>query len=190
MSSVELEGVNVSDYQLALNCAPEDSAQAFEVLYQRHRSRVYALCLRMTGNSPDAEDLSQEVFIQLIRKIDSFRGESAFTTWLYQITVNQVLMHFRKRSARIQEERYCAFTEEVDAVICGTPQVSVVDRLLLDRAISHLPRGKRIVLLLHDVEGYDHREIANKLGCSIGTSKSQLHKARMILRKLLLKASA
>jgi len=159
---------------------------AFETLYERHQRRVYSLCLRMTGNVAEAEDLAQEAFIQLYRKIGSFRGESAFTTWLHRLTVNQVLMHFRKKGVRMEQT-----TDDGDVpvqVVQGTEnpnQMPVIDRIALERAIDKLPPGYRAVFVLHDVEGHEHEEIAKLLGCSVGTSKSQLHKARMKLRGLL-----
>lgn len=163
---------------------------AFEEVYQRHNRRVYSLCLRMTQSAPEAEDLAQEVFIQLFRKIGSFRGDSAFTTWLHRMTVNQVLMHFRKRSVKMEKT-----TEEGETpvqIVTGTENplhMPVVDRIALDDAIAQLPNGYRTVFILHDVEGHEHEEVARILGCSVGTSKSQLHKARMKLRRLLKKQS-
>ena len=174
-----------SDYTLAQMAAGGDLS-AFEQLYERHNRRVYSLCLRMTQNVAEAEDLAQEAFIQLFRKIGSFRGESAFTTWLHRLTVNQVLMHFRKKGVRLEQT-----TDDGETpvqVVTGTQNpnsMPVVDRIALDRAIGQLPPGYRTVFLLHDVEGHEHEEIARLLGCSVGTSKSQLHKARMKLRMLL-----
>ena len=174
-----------SDYALAQRAHAGDIG-AFEELYARHNRRVYSLCLRMTGNTSEAEDLAQEAFIQLYRKIGSFRGESAFTTWLHRMTVNQVLMYFRKASTRSE-----LTTEEGETpvqIVRGTENpnaMPVVDRIALDRAIALLPPGYRTVFILHDVEGHEHEEIARMLGCSVGTSKSQLHKARMKLRGLL-----
>ena len=159
---------------------------AFGELYNRHHRRVYSLCLRMTQNGTEAEDLTQEVFVHLFRKIGSFRGESAFTSWLHRLTVNLVLMHFRKLSAK--SERTMEDGEMPVEVVQGTEnpaRMSVVDRLALDRAIAQLPAGYRTVFVLHDIEGYEHAEVARLLGCSPGTSKSQLHKARMRLRALL-----
>jgi RNA polymerase sigma-70 factor (ECF subfamily) len=173
------------DYNLAQRAASGEMS-AFEELYQKHHRRVYSLCLRMTQNPPEAEDLTQEVFIQLFRKIGSFRGESAFTTWLHRMTVNQVLMHFRKRS--IKDEKLTEDGETPDQIVPGTENplaMPVVDRLALNKAIAALPPGYRTVFILHDVEGYEHEEIASMLRLSIGTSKSQLHKARMKLRNLL-----
>jgi RNA polymerase sigma-70 factor (ECF subfamily) len=181
----ETETTDRSDYGLAQAAAAGDM-QAFDELYQRHSRRVYSLCLRMTGNVSEAEDLTQEVFIQLFRKIGSFRGESAFTTWLHRLTVNQVLMHFRKRSVKLEQT-----TDEGDTpvqIVRGTENpnaMPVVDRIALDKAIKQLPPGYRTVFILHDIEGHEHEEIARMLGCSVGTSKSQLHKARMKLRDLL-----
>jgi RNA polymerase sigma-70 factor, ECF subfamily len=182
---VEAKTLPVSDYQLAQSSAAGDMS-AFEELYQRHSRRVYSLCLRMTQNVSEAEDLMQEAFIQLFRKIGSFRGDSAFTTWLHRLTVNQVLMHFRKRSVKMEKT-----TEEGETpvqVVRGTEnpnQMPVIDRIALDKAIAQLPPGYRSVFVLHDVEGHEHEEIAQMLGVAVGTSKSQLHKARMKLRALL-----
>ena len=179
------ETPKTSDFQLAQRAA-EGDMKSFEELYQRHNRRVYSLCLRMTGNVVEAEDLAQEVFIQLFRKIGSFRGESAFTTWLHRLTVNQVLMHFRKRGVRLEQT-----TEDGETpiqVVKGTENpnaMPVVDRIALDKAVNQLPPGYRAVFVLHDVEGHEHEEVARLLGCSVGTSKSQLHKARMKLRQLL-----
>jgi RNA polymerase sigma-70 factor (ECF subfamily) len=174
-----------SDFSLTQRSAQGD-VFAFEELYARHNRRVYSLCLRMTGNTSEAEDLAQEVFIQLYRKVGSFRGESAFTTWLHRLTVNQVLMHFRKRGVKLEQT-----TDDGDTpvqVVTGTQdpaRMPVVDRIALDAAVVQLPPGYRTVFVLHDVEGHEHEEIARMLGCSVGTSKSQLHKARMKLRMLL-----
>ena len=173
------------DYQLAQRAASGEMG-AFEEIYQKHHRRVYSLCLRMTQNPPEAEDLTQEVFIQLFRIIGSFRGESAFTTWLHRMTVNQVLMHFRKRSNK--DEKLTEEGETPDQIVPGTENplaMPVVDRLALNKAIAALPPGYRTVFILHDVEGYEHEEIARMLRLSVGTSKSQLHKARMKLRNLL-----
>jgi RNA polymerase sigma-70 factor (ECF subfamily) len=179
-----------SDYALTQAAAGGDMS-AFEQLYQRHNRRVYSLCLRMTQNVSEAEDLAQEVFIQLFRKVGSFRGDSAFTTWLHRLTVNQVLMHFRKRSVR--DEKTTEEGETPEQIVRGTEnpnQMPVVDRIALDRAIAQLPPGYKSVFILHDVEGHEHEEVARMLGCSVGTSKSQLHKARMKLRKLLRQENA
>jgi RNA polymerase sigma-70 factor, ECF subfamily len=174
-----------SDLALAIAAGKGDVA-AFEKLYERHNRRVYSLCLRMTQNAAEAEDLAQEAFIQLFRKIGSFRGDSAFTTWLHRLTVNQCLMHFRKRSVKL--ERTTEEGETPVQIVSGTENpnsMPVIDRIALDNALTQLPPGYRTVFLLHDVEGHEHEEIAKMLGVAVGTSKSQLHKARMKLRKIL-----
>ena len=161
-------------------------AQRFEDLFKLHHRRVYAICLRMTGNATEAEDLSQEVFVQVFRKLDTFRGDSAFTTWLHRLTINQVLMYFRKRRSTKMELTNDG--ELPERTIQGGNVLrssAIVDRLALDEAIVKLAPGYRTVLVLHDIEGLEHLEIANILGCSVGTSKSQLHKARMKMRSLL-----
>ena len=189
----ETEEINYdasTDFTLAQRASNGDLT-AFEEIYSRHHRRVYSVCLRMLQNPTEAEDLTQEVFIQLYRKIGSFRGDSAFTTWLHRMTVNQVLMHFRKRSVKYEKT-----TEEGETpvqVVHGTEnaqKMPVVDKIALDNAIKQLPPGYRNVFVLHDIEGYEHEEVARILGCSVGTSKSQLHKARLKMRKLLQKKSA
>ena len=174
-----------TDLELARAAAAGDSL-AIEKLYEQHHRRVYSLCLRMLGSGSQAEDLTQEVFLQVYKKIGSFRGESAFTTWLHRLTVNQVLMHFRRRGVKLEHtSEEGDFTNVVDTPLQSTRRISMVDRLALEKAISELPPGYRTVFVLHDVEGYEHEEISKLLDVSIGTSKSQLHKARMRLRDLL-----
>lgn len=161
---------------------------AFEMIYQRYHRRTYSLCLRMTSSQTEAEDLTQEVFIQLFRKVGSFRGDSAFSTWLHRLTVNQVLMHFRRRS--VKNEKVSDDGEMPEQAVNGTSnpnKMPVVDRIAIKNAIAELPRGYRNVFVLHDVEGYEHEEVARMLSISVGTSKSQLHKARLKLRGLLIK---
>jgi len=178
----------------AIRLAQKGDAAAFERLYQLHSRRVYSLCLRMVSNPAAAEDLAQEAFLQLFRKIQTFRGESAFSTWLHRLTVNVVLMRLRRKNVietsldelAEQDEGSGSPPREV-----GTPDLKLtgsVDRVNLDRAVAQLPPGYRAVFLLHDVEGYEHNEIADMMGCSIGNSKSQLHKARTRLRELLQEA--
>jgi RNA polymerase sigma-70 factor (ECF subfamily) len=159
---------------------------AFEELYRRYHRRVYGLCLRMTQRVSDAEDLTQNVFIQLFRKLRTFRGESSFTTWLHRLTVNEVLMHFRKNA--VKKERTTEDGTTPIQIVRGTQnpaRMSVVDRIALDEAVGRLAPGYRAVFILHDVEGYEHEQIGKILGCAVGTSKSQLHKARLKLRRLL-----
>lgn len=175
------------DFDLTQAASKGDMA-AFEELYQRHHRRVYSICLRMLQNAYEAEDLTQDVFIQLYRKVGSFRGDSAFTTWLHRMTVNQVLMHFRKRNVKF--EKTTEEGETPDQIVTGTAdpeRMRIVDKIALENAIDQLPDGYKNVFVLHDVEGFEHEEVARILGCSVGTSKSQLHKARLKLRKLLKK---
>jgi len=165
-------------------------AQAFQALYDRHKRRVYSLCLRMTSNTAEAEDLTQEAFLQLYRKIGTFRGESAFSTWLHRLSVNVVLMHLRKKSLPVVslEETTQPGEDDTPKKDFGAEDMALagsIDRLQLQKAVDDLPPGYRTIFVLHDVEGYEHNEIADIVGCSIGNSKSQLHKARMKLRDLL-----
>jgi RNA polymerase sigma-70 factor, ECF subfamily len=170
--------------------AQNGDASAFEGLYRLHCNRVYALCLRMMkGDESEAEDLTQEAFLQVFRKIRTFRAQAAFSTWLHRVAFNVVLMRLRKRSfpevsLEQSDEHSCGHHKEIgtaDSRLLGS-----VDRVNLQRAVHQLPAGYRAVFLLHDVGGYEHNEIARILGCSIGNSKSQLHKARMLLRRLLM----
>src|SRR5499427_4260456 len=175
----------------AIRLAQSGDAAAFEFLYQLHGRRVYALCLRMVGNPADAEDLMQEAFLQLFRKIGTFRGESAFSTWLHRMTVNVVLMRLRKKSlpaASLEETTDPDDETGGPRKDIGAPDLRLsgaVDRVNLERSIDKLPPGYRTVFVLHDVQGYEHNEIAEIMGCSVGNSKSQLHKARTRLRELL-----
>ena len=165
---------------------------AFETLYRLHRPRVFAICLRMVRDPAEAEDLTQEAFLLLLRKIQTFRGESAFSTWLHRLAVNLVLMRLRKKTPPIVSiEMICDPTDESSAPSTlepGTPDLALdgaIDRINIERCVERLPAGFRKVFVLHDVQGYRHREIANLLGRSVGDSKSQLHKARKRLRESL-----
>ena len=167
--------------------AQRGDEEAFAALFEAHKRRVYSLCLRMLGNPTEAEDLTQEAFLQLFRKISTFRGESAFSTWLHRLSVNVVLMHLRKKglnqisldeTENSQGEPIKRDYGDDDRRLVGS-----IDRIGLNRAIAELPPGYRTVLILHDVEGYEHNEIAEIMNCSIGNSKSQLHKARLKLRE-------
>ena len=174
----------------AIEKAKLGDADAFQALYDRHKRRVYSLCLRMTANTAEAEDLAQEAFLQLYRKIATFRGESAFSTWLHRLSVNVVLMHLRKKGLPVVslEETTQGGEEDSPKKDFGAEDLALagsIDRLHLQRAVEDLPPGYRMIFVLHDVEGYEHNEIAQIVGCSIGNSKSQLHKARMKLRDLL-----
>ncbi|MDQ5837434.1 MAG: RNA polymerase sigma factor [Acidobacteriota bacterium] len=179
-----------SDLTLARMAADGD-ARAFEELYRLYQRLVYGLCLRMTQNVAEAEDITQDVFILLHRKVGSFRGESQFTTWLHRLTVNQVLMRFRKSRSRREEALEDCDAQDFTGSVAqaGPNRLQLIDRMALDRALEKLPPGYRAAFILHDVEGYEHEEVAELLGCAVGTSKSQLHKARAKLRKILTQRS-
>lgn len=175
----------------AIRRAQQGDAAAFERIYRLHNRRVYSLCLRMVGNTAEAEDLTQEAFLQLFRKISTFRGESAFSTWLHRLAVNVVLMRLRKKTGSESSLEEVTEPDEESGgprKDFGAPDLKLsgsIDRVNLRRAVEQLPAGYKAIFVLHDVQGYEHNEIADILGCSIGNSKSQLHKARMRLRELL-----
>ena len=177
-----------------IRLAQEGDSAAFEQLYRRYSGRVYAICLRMVRIESEAEDLTQEAFLLLFRKIHTFRGEARFSTWLHRLTINLVLMRLRKRRhPEVSLDTILEPGEEESRppVEFGAPDLrlnGVVDRMHLNGAIEQLPDGYKEMFLLHDVEGYEHHEIAEILGCSAGNSKSQLYKARVRLRKLLREA--
>jgi RNA polymerase sigma-70 factor, ECF subfamily len=163
---------------------------AFAQLYSLHKRRIYSLCLRMVGNVAEAEDLTQEAFLQLHRKIATFRGDSAFSTWLHRLAINVVLMHLRRKGLSLisLDEAMDPAPDEGPGRSFGAPDLQLtgsIDRLALQRAVEDLPAGYRLIFVLHDIEGYEHNEIATMLECSIGNSKSQLHKARLKLRDAL-----
>ena len=171
--------------------ARRGDADAFAALFHAHKTRVYSLCLRMTNNTAEAEDLTQDAFLQVFRKLSTFRGDSALSTWLYRVAVNTVLMRFRKRSIsqfslddpRGKNPDAKPIPREYGTRDCRL--AGCIDRIALTQALQELPDGYRTVFLLHEVEGYEHSEIAGFLGCSTGNSKSQLHKAKMRIRELL-----
>ena len=163
---------------------------AFAQLYSLHKRRIYSLCLRMVGNTAEAEDLTQEAFLQLHRKIATFRGDSAFSTWMHRLAINVVLMHLRRNGLALisLDEAMDPTPEEGPGRSFGSPDLNLtgaIDRMALERAVTELPAGYRLIFVLHDIEGYEHNEIAAMLDCSIGNSKSQLHKARLKLRDAL-----
>jgi len=174
-----------------VHLAQQGDAAAFETIYQLHSRRVYALCLRMVGHPVEAEDLAQEAFLQLFRKIHTFRGESAFSSWLHRLTSNVVLMSFRRKkgvTTSLDEITRIDEDNDIPRHEIGTADLrlsGVFDRINLQAAIEQLPEGYKTMFILHDVHGYEHNEIAEIFGCSIGNSKSQLHKARKRLRELL-----
>lgn len=161
--------------------AREGDVGAFEQLYRRYVNRVYALCLRMTGDRERAERLTQDAFVTAWRNLASFRGESAFSTWLHRVAVNIVLQDQRSRGRELERSILHGETEAPSA----TPPSPMDVRIDLERAIAALPEGARTVFVLHDVEGYTHREIAEMTGIAEGTSKAQLHRARKLLKGAL-----
>jgi len=156
---------------------------AFEQLYNEHAGRIYALCLRLeAGDSSDATDLMQDVFIKAWRRLDTFRGDCAFSSWLHRLAVNTMLENARsdrRRGARV-------LSMEDTSSLAGAARSSGVDlRMDMEDAIASLPKGARLAFVLHDVEGYQHQEIAEQLSVSVGTVKAQLHRARRLLRERL-----
>lgn len=173
----------------AIQLAQQGDATAFEHIYRLHSRRVYSLCVRIARDPVEAEDLTQEAFLQVFRKINTFRGESAFSSWLHRLTANVVLMRLRKKKLptdsldspiESDDDESCSTGHEIGVVDLGLK--GLLDRINLQAAIEQLPEGYRAMFLLHDVQGYDHNEIARMRGCSAGNSKSQLHKARKQLR--------
>ena len=170
--------------------AQQGDSDAFAALFHVHKARIYSVCLRMTNNAAEAEDLTQDAFLQVFRKIATFRGDSAFSTWLHRIAVNTVLMHFRKKSlSQVSlDEPYSNSDGAKVSREYGTRDnrlAGCIDRVALASAIKELPHGYRTIFLLHEVEGYEHQEIAEMLGCSAGTVKSQTAKALDSLRRAL-----
>jgi RNA polymerase sigma-70 factor, ECF subfamily len=187
-NDLNLPAQRISDMELVRR-AQQGDGDAFATLYNAHKVKIYSLCLRMTSNTTEAEDLTQVAFLQVFRKLGSFRGDSALSTWLYRVAVNTVLMHFRKKRLRhlsldepVSQSPDSQKRElgKADGRLSGT-----VDRIALSRAMKELPDGYRTIFVLHEVQGYEHNEIAKQLRCSVGTSKSQLHKAKARMRELL-----
>lgn len=177
--------VKAADLELVRRCKQGD-ARAFEELYRAHSARLYSLLLRMVGAAEDAEDLLQDVFLQAHRKLDSFRGESSLGTWLYRLAVNQCLDCLRGRQSKMTRITESFEDEAVQEPASPAPAIpAAISRVDLERAIARLPEGCRLAFVLHDVEGFAHHEVAGLLGISEGTSKSQVHKARLKLRLML-----
>lgn len=162
--------------------AAAGSASAFEELYRQHVGRVYPLCLRMCADANVAEEMVQETFVRAWKKLPSFRGESAFSTWLHRVAVNVVLSHRRSGARRAAREQSAADRPPAVNGNRASNSDAVVD---LERAVAALPPRAREIFVLHDVEGHRHREIADLTGITVGTSKAQLHRARKMLRKAL-----
>src|SRR5262252_2109241 len=168
--------------------AIDGDGDAFASLFQLHRGRVYAVCLRMTNNPADADDLTQEAFIQAFRKLSTFRGESALSTWLHRVAVNTALMHFRRQSTPKASLETTPAEHDGGHRELGRQDDRLrhsLDRIALTRALETLPSGYRTIFELHEIGGYGHREIAKLLRCSVGNSKSQLHKAKQKIREAL-----
>lgn len=159
---------------------------AFEQLYREHAGRVYSIACRMSGSLSDGEDLTQEIFVLIFRKLAGFKGEAALGTWIYRLATNHCLDYLRKRQS--SSGRSDPFDEAVQPVKTGEPLRA--ERIDLERAIGRLSPGYRAAFVLHDVEGFNHHEIASILGVAEGTSKSQVHKARLKLREYLAQAPA
>lgn len=185
-ASSKLSGrVRTADLELADRCRQGDP-QAFEDLYRQHAGRLYGLAFRMAGSAEVAEDLLQDVFLHVHRKLGSFRGESSLGTWLYRIAMNHCLDYLRGRQAKTGRATDSLEDDRIAEPMAPAPAVpSAISRLDLERAIGRLPQGCRAAFLLHDVEGFEHHEVASILGVSIGTSKSQVHRARTKLREIL-----
>ena len=193
LKALTTSGISESE---AVRLAQEGDAGGFERLYQLHSGRVYGLCLRMVKDPVEAEDLTHDAFLRAFRKIQTFRGNSLFSTWLHRLTVNIVLMSFRKKkhphisldeSSESDEE---ARKPHAEFTAPDLNLIGVIDRINLESAINQLPSGCKKMFVLHDIEGYEHHEISRILGCTVGNSKSQLHKARVRLRQLLPKPFA
>lgn len=160
---------------------------AFEELYKRHSHRLYNVAYRMAGNATDADDLLQEVFLQVHRRLDTFRGEAALATWLHRLAVNCCLDYLRSKQGK--QAKATGFLEDMDDVEPVAPGSwrpdTVLDRMELERAIATLPPSYRAAFVLHDIEGREHHEVGEMLGIAVGTSKSLVHKARRRLRTVL-----
>ncbi len=162
--------------------AASGEVKAFELLYRQHVGKVYAVCLRMIADQRKAEELTQEVFVQAWEKLQSFRGDSLFSTWLHRIAINLTLTAIRsdkRYNARVESTDDIEYFDSVDEQISPEMAIDIED------AIAQLPPGARAIFVLHDIEGYRHEEIAEQLGVVIGTSKAQLHRARTMLRKMI-----
>jgi RNA polymerase sigma-70 factor (ECF subfamily) len=171
--------LEIDEEQAIISRAQQGDQQAFYQLYQKYHKKVYAICWRMLADKDSAEDVCQEVFVQLWQKIANFRGESKFSTWLHSVATNIVLGHIRKNKSWIQR----VFSIEDQTIEVAT--VEMPDCSNLDKKIQTLPERARLVFVLFAIEGYRHEEIANMLGMAVGTSKAQYHRARGLLRESL-----
>lgn len=190
LAATAARSADVPESDLIARCRRGD-VDAFEEVYRRHAGRLFGLACRMLGSASDAEDLLQEIFLLAYRKLDGFKGESTLGTWLYRLGTNACLDYLRSRSSRMRRSTDSFDADDgpaMPATGVGGPALSV-DRMDLERAIGKLPEGCRAAFLLHDVEGFEHQEVAAILGIAEGTSKSQVHKARMRLRGMLREAA-
>jgi RNA polymerase sigma-70 factor (ECF subfamily) len=178
------EGCEGDDDKLLASRAADGDVAAYEVLYRKHVGRIHALCLRMVGDPGRAEDLTQDVFVRAFERLGSFRGESAFATWLYRVAINLVIESLRAQG-RWKQRFESELESDSDSRQLIARQAAAGSSLDLERAISSLPERARLVFILHDVEGYKHREIADLIGIAVGTSKAHLHRAREQLRREL-----
>jgi RNA polymerase sigma-70 factor (ECF subfamily) len=178
--------VHQEDLMLAAQVSEACDMSNFEELYKRYFKKIYTICLKMTSNPADAEDLAQEVFIHIQRTLKSYRGDSSLSSWLHRVTVNHVLMRFRKKSVRSESVTSDGEMPDVPSAPDGeTASAPMLNRIAISEAVSNLSKGYRRIFLMHDLLGYGHEEIARKLGISIGTSKSQLYKARLKMRAMI-----
>ena len=198
MNSISIPVVSNTESRLrdaeAVRRTVEGDSEAFEYLYVTYKTRIYCACLRLSGNSSAAEDLLQETFLLAFRHIASFRGDCRFSTWLFRIATNVALMRLRRVKARIQEVSFEEFQENDRSTRHAGKLESelgrndcTVERIQLEHAIGKLPPGYKAMFMLHDVDGFQHSEIAQKMGCTVSNTKSQLHKARVTLRRALSK---
>ncbi len=182
-ATLETEAVSAVTLAPEVAQAQEGSLPSFERLYRDNVDRVYALCLRLSGDAAQAEELTQDVFVRAWEKLDSFRGDSAFSTWLHRLAINVVLGQRRsdgRRGSRVIFADDLSIYESRDA---NTPAVG--QRMDLEAAMASLPDGTRAVFVMHEVEGYTHEEIARMTGRAEGTCKALLHRARKLLREKL-----
>lgn len=186
LSSSHALDASRGDHDVVARCR-RGELNAFEEIYQRYSHRLYNVAYRMTGNATDADDLLQEIFLLVHRRLDTFRGEAALGTWLHRLAVNCCLDHLRSRQGR--QGKVTGFLEDQEepeppAAASWRPD-TVLDRMELERAIAKLPARYRAAFVLYDIEGHEHHEVGEMLGIAVGTSKSLVHKARMRLRRFL-----
>jgi RNA polymerase sigma-70 factor, ECF subfamily len=182
---------NASDFDWRKSCASATGIDVFEDIYRSYAELVYGVCLRTLRDPIEAEDATQDVFVRVLLKLHTFRGEAAFSSWLYRLAMNVVLMRFRKnrKSISLDEVPDLEVNNRAGTLMMDAYPSNEADRIDLQTAITHLPSGFKTVFILHDIQGYRHRQIAQFFGYSEGNSKAQLHRARMRLRKLLQRES-